>query len=59
MLTRSQVQKANKAADEKMGTKFCFKCNVHRPIQGGGYILNNKAQRFLCKSCMERRNGAK
>lgn len=59
MLTKKQIKTMINAVDKKMGNKFCFKCNSHRPLEGGGYIFNNKSNRFLCKTCLGARRGVK
>lgn len=59
MLTKKQIKAINDVVDQKMGNKFCFKCNSHRPLEGGGLVFINKSNRFLCKSCLEVRRGIK
>ena len=54
MIGNEQRSKTTRAIEQATGTKFCYTCNIHRPMEGGGYVQIKNSKRFKCKHCYER-----
>ncbi len=55
--TSRQLVKTTHAIAKATGMRFCTKCNLTRPTEGGKTVLiANKRTRWECASCAARRS---
>jgi hypothetical protein len=54
--TYRELARATEAIAKNMGIRFCTKCNLTRPVEGGrSKLLSNGRTRWECSYCVSKR----
>lgn len=55
--SENSTEKLVRRAEERvLGTKFCFSCQRHRPLEGGKAVVRPRTKIWRCAECAAKQN---